>query len=353
MEIAQNETIYKVKCPQCKKKAVAVMGGPGVLSGTYKEVSYRLKAKLMLITVLVMLISSCSKNAIQDNNVANINNENVASSEIQTDVYTNDDLEIKDYLATVKNGETTIYYTDNLPLGKENATFTIKNNENIQSFDIQRTHVGDVNVSSDGEFIYFTQSNKNNEITVDVIDIINNTKYNLFERLNLNENEIGSFQGYKYLNGNMIVSTDKKRILIDLKNNSFRDITTDGYLTNLGEIITVGFEDKTSSWYIIIKDLEGNVKKEIKDMNVPDKGLGFSYFAPSYDGRYILFSLGSTPSSLYLCDVNNNKSYELVNGKEKIRLASNWDNDNVFYYKVMDENNKISIEKKIVRDVIK
>ena len=47
LEIAQNETIYKVKCPQCKKKAVAVMGGPGVLSGTYKEVSYRLKAKLI------------------------------------------------------------------------------------------------------------------------------------------------------------------------------------------------------------------------------------------------------------------------------------------------------------------
>lgn len=36
-----------MKCPQCKKKAETVMGGPGVRSGTYREAGYRLRAKLI------------------------------------------------------------------------------------------------------------------------------------------------------------------------------------------------------------------------------------------------------------------------------------------------------------------
>lgn len=46
LEITQNETIYNVKCSQCKKKAV-MMCGTEVLSGTYKEARYKLKAKLI------------------------------------------------------------------------------------------------------------------------------------------------------------------------------------------------------------------------------------------------------------------------------------------------------------------
>lgn len=47
MESVNNDTIYIVQCPQCNKKAKAIMRLPGVLSGTYREARYRPKAKLI------------------------------------------------------------------------------------------------------------------------------------------------------------------------------------------------------------------------------------------------------------------------------------------------------------------